>query len=106
MDILKPLNILKPIGEGYTIYCKSGCINCTKAKKLLMEKKNFFVEVNCDNVLTEDKEGFLLFISKIAKKEYKTFPMIFYNGDFIGGYTEIKENIETTEKKELTFDEL
>ena len=71
-----------------------------------MEKNKFFVEVNCDNVLIEDKEGFLLFISEIAKKEYKTFPMIFYNGDFIGGYTEIKENIETTEKKELTFDEL
>jgi glutaredoxin len=100
------MDVFKPLDEGYTIYCKSGCINCTKSKKMLMEKNLFFVEVNCDNVLIEDKEGFLLFVSEIAKKEYKTFPMVFYNGDFIGGYTEMKENIETTEKKELTFDEI
>ena len=29
--------------------------------------------------------------------------MIFYNGEFIGGYIETKENIE---KKELSFDNI
>jgi glutaredoxin len=100
--------IFKPIDEGYTIYSKSGCIYCNKVKQMLIEKNLFFVEVNCDDFLSEDKdkEFFLLFISEIAKKEYKTFPMIFYNGDFIGGYIETKENIETKEKKELWFDDI
>ena len=100
--------IIKPLDEGYTIYSKSGCMYCNKVKQMLTEKKKFFVEVNCDDFLIEDKNkaSFLLFISEIAKKEYKTFPMIFYNGDFIGGYNETKENIETKEKEELCFDDI
>jgi len=95
-------NIVIPVNEGYTIYSKSGCVNCTKVKKLLKEKKICFVEVQCDEYLIENKEHFLLFIKEQALKECTTFPMIFYNGNFIGGYTETKENIE---KLEVTFDE-
>jgi glutaredoxin len=95
--------IFPPLDEGYTVYSKSGCINCTKIKKLLLEKKIFFLDVQCDEFLLEDKEQFLLFINEKAQKECKTFPMIFYNGEFVGGYNEVKINIE---KSEIKFDDI
>lgn len=97
------MEINEPKKENYTIYSKSGCINCSKVKKLLTEKRYIFIEVNCDEFLIENKETFLLFISEKAKKEYKTFPMVFYNGEFIGGYNETIENIE---KLEVKFDDV
>jgi glutaredoxin len=95
--------IFPPLDEGYTIYSKSGCGSCKKIKKLLLEKNIFFLDVQCDEFLLKDKEQFLLFISEKAQKEYKTFPMIFYNGEFVGGYNEVKDNIE---KSEVKFDDI
>jgi len=99
-------NIENPTSEGYTIYSKSGCINCTKIKNLLKEKQLFFIEIQCDEYLFENKENFLLFIKEKAKKEHKTFPIIFFNGEFIGGYNEAKENIKNMEKSELNFEDI
>jgi glutaredoxin len=50
--------------------------------------------VDCDDYLVENKEDFLLFIQQMAGKEYKTFPMIFHNGNFLGGFTDTKEYYE------------
>lgn len=97
------MEIFGPLDEGYTIYSKSGCINCTKIKQFLKQKKIFFLEVQCDDFLLEDKEQFLLIINEMAKKECKTFPMIFYNGEFVGGYNEVKADIE---KLEVKFDDI
>jgi len=97
------MEIFPPLDKGYTIYSKSGCINCTKIKKLLLEKNIFFLDVQCDDFLIENKEHFLLFINERAQKECKTFPMIFYNGEFVGGYNEVKTNIE---KLEVKFDDI
>lgn len=79
-----------PSTNTYTIYSKSGCYYCTKAKELL---KNFTpapVVINCDEYLFENRDGFLKFIRNKAGKEYKTFPMIFYLNEFVGGYTELE----------------
>jgi glutaredoxin len=102
------MDIQQPNKEGFTIYSKSGCINCIKFKKLLKEQNIFFLEINCDELLIENKANFLLFISEKAKKEYKTFPMVFFNGEFIGGYNEAKEiyEINIKEKNKLiAFDD-
>jgi len=77
-----------PLETGFTIYSKSGCANCTKVKKLLLDKQSFFVDISCDEYLLEDKEEFLSFIKERANKEYKTFPMVFKDGKFIGGFAE------------------
>ena len=92
----------EPFSKDFTIYSKSGCINCTAVKKLLKEKFFYFQEINCDEYLIEEKENFLLFIENKIGKSYKTFPIVFYNGNFIGGYT---ETIEFTKKLLLSFEE-
>jgi glutaredoxin len=48
------MEIEEPLKTGFTVYSKSGCPNCTKVKKLLIEKKLFFVEINCDDYIIED----------------------------------------------------
>ena len=95
------MEIEEPFKTDFTVYSKSGCPNCTKVKKLLIEKKVFFVEIDCDDYIIEDKEKFLLFIKERANKEYKTFPMVFNDGNFIGGFTETQDYFN----KLLSFDE-
>ena len=88
------MNIFNPLEAGFTIYSKSGCSYCTKVKKLLRDKEIFFLEVDCDEFLIEDKEGFLLFIKDRANKEYRSFPMVFKDGNFIGGFAETQSFID------------
>lgn len=78
---------------GFTVYSKSGCINCKLVKQLLKDKSLLYKEIDCDEYLIEDKEGFLDFIEKLAKISFKTFPMVFYDGKFLGGFTDTKEHI-------------
>ena len=67
----------------------------------MVEKKLFFVEIDCDDYIIEDKEKFLLFIKERVNKEYKTFPMVFNDGNFVGGFTETQDYFN----KLLSFDE-
>ena len=80
----------KPSEAGYTIYSKSRCPFCTKAKVLLEEEP--YTIIDCDMYLVDDttKQQFLLFIENLINKQYRTFPMIFKDGLFIGGFTETK----------------
>jgi glutaredoxin 3 len=80
----------EPSKTVYTVYSKSGCTYCTKVKQLLQEKNYAFDLIDCDEYLLEDKEGFLKFIKDKAGKEYRTFPMIFRCGEFVGGFAETK----------------
>jgi glutaredoxin len=96
------MDIFAPLEKGFTIYSKSGCSYCTKVKRLLFEKQIFFLDVDCDEYLIEDKEKFLSFIKEKANKEYRTFPMVFKDGKFIGGFTETKEFID----KESCFNDI
>jgi len=91
---LNNMEYFAPLETGFTIYSKSGCLNCTKVKKLLCDKEIFFLEVDCDEFLIEDKKGFLLFIKERANKEYKTFPMVFKDGNFIGGFDETQTFVD------------
>jgi glutaredoxin len=96
MDFEEPKNI------GFTIYSKSGCSNCNLVKNLLKEKSFLFHIIDCDEYILENKSDFLLFIKEKTLKDYKMFPIIFYDGNFIGGYKETQLFIE---KLLLTFDD-
>lgn len=80
---------ISPVKKGYTIYTKEKCIYCEKVKELL-EKEEMKI-IPCDNYLLENKEKFLDFIEKKAGISYKTFPMVFLDEIFIGGFTETKK---------------
>ena len=96
----------------YTIYTKSSCTYCVKVKDLLKEKGLSYSEINCDSDLEnpEKKEIFLKLIKEMTNKEYKTFPMVFRDDIFIGGFTQtieliLKEEDEQKEKdKQDAFD--
>jgi glutaredoxin len=94
------MEIQEPIDGEITVYSKSGCINCVKVKTLLKEKGVKFSIINCDEYILEDKAAFLQYINLLVGKEYKTFPMIFLNKTFIGGFNETEQYFST---KELTF---
>ena len=82
------MSFTEPLKTGFTIYSKSGCVNCKKVKDLLKDKNHEFTIVDCDDYLLFDYDNFLLFLKTIVGKDYKTFPIVFYNGDFVGGYKE------------------
>lgn len=89
-----------PYTNKITIYSKSGCYYCLKTKDFLKSNNVLFEVVDCDEYLFENREEFLEFIAKLAKKECKTFPMVFDGKKFIGGYKETTEYID----KLLSFD--
>ena len=82
------MEFVKPNEKGFTIYSKSGCPYCDKVKSLLEEEQKEYIVVDCDSYIEtpEKKELFLLFIEGNAAKPYKTFPMVFSEGKFLGGY--------------------
>lgn len=83
------MEFTKPIESGYTIYSKSGCPYCDKAKALL--KIDNPIVVDCDPYLVtaSDKEEFLQFIKTVGQKEQRTFPIIFKNAIYVGGYSDL-----------------
>jgi glutaredoxin len=95
------MDIKEPLTKGFTIYSKSGCINCTKAKKLLEQKDINFLLVDCDEYLIEQKEVFLSFIKSKSNINCRMFPMIFVDDNFIGGYKELEEHLN----RNLSFNE-
>lgn len=97
------MDIFEPLDTGFTVYSKSGCSNCTRVKQLLRDKEFFFLEVDCDEFLIEDKEGFLLFIKERSGRDHRTFPIVFKDGNFIGGFLETQQWVDKS--KSLCFDD-
>jgi glutaredoxin len=50
--------------------------------------------INSDSYLQENRDSFLQFIFQMTNIHYRTFPMVFFEGTFIGGYTETKKWLE------------
>ena len=68
---------------GITIYSKSQCKYCDLLKKKIPDA----YVINCDKYL-EDVDDFLDFIGTLTNKQPTVFPMVFKDGQFIGGYKE------------------
>ena len=84
----------EPQPNEFTIYSKSGCPNCVKTKQLLNNHHLNYKVIDCHEFLLENKEEFLLFIKKLAEKEYRTFPMVFDDKKFVGGFDDTKTYID------------
>jgi len=87
-------HFIKPSSKGFTIYSKTACKFCIKLKEYFNENKIKYKEIMCD----EYTQQFFSFINKCANREYKTFPMVFYDAIFIGGY---KESLDYSEKLKI-----
>lgn len=72
------------------IYGAAYCSFCVKAKNLL--KKNS-VPVNWIDVEVDEHRTKLLELQQTHN--YKTIPMIFVNGRFIGGFSDLVEKINS-----------
>lgn len=81
------MNFPKPSESGYTIYTKLNCNYCVKTKNLLSDNNITIYE--CDDYLENNKEEFLEFIKNLANKTHRTFPIIFKNSNYIGGYGDL-----------------
>lgn len=92
--------------ESWTIYSKSDCMFCNKVKELL-EKEPLITIINCDDWLKckEKKEIFLHSIKDIIGYEWRTFPIVFANDEFIGGYTETKNYFDKKNKDKFQINE-
>ena len=90
-----------PNKTGFVIYSKNECIFCSNVKTLLNQRGLDFNEINCDEYILHDKSCFLSFISKMSMQTINTFPVVFYNNHFIGGYNETARFVE---KLEVKFD--
>ena len=96
------MEIDKPIEKGFTIYSKSGCPTCLKSKAYLKQKNLIFTVINCDEYIIEDRDFFLSFIKEQAGHEVKMFPIIFYDGQFVGGFN---ETVIFSDKLLLSFED-
>ena len=87
---------------SYTVYSKKDCINCTRVKVLIegedediWKDDNTYLTVHeCDDYLTNSREEFLAFMTKKTGVEIKSFPIVFFNGEYVGGFAETKQFIE------------
>lgn len=89
IDFVSPMN-----SDKFTIYSKSGCPNCTKVKEIINREGYSYEVVDCDEWLIENKKEFLEFLSKLANKEIKMFPIVFDGKNYIGDYFDTKKYIE------------
>jgi len=85
-----PVRWPEPRPLGYTVYTKSGCPFCDKALTAL-QGVSFVEWVSADAYLVdpESKEAFLRAIEAFAGEKWRTFPMVFHDGRFVGGYTDL-----------------
>jgi glutaredoxin len=76
----------------YTVYTKPACSYCDKTKTLLQNVYPPPIWVDCSDYLKNEasKQLFLKFIQDTAQLPvaHRTFPIVFCNGRFVGGYTE------------------
>lgn len=84
-------NYKSPAKSGYTVYSISGCKYCDMCMKYMKDKPKKIQIINCDMYINtlRNRDDFFKFMSTYTVIPYVYFPMIFYNGKFIGGYKEL-----------------
>lgn len=95
-----------PSISGFTIYTKVNCMFCDLVKELVYKNNLHAKVVPCDEYLCEPalKESFLThingkYIQKCSVGEYRTFPMVFFQDKFLGGYSETVKHLHTMNKE-------
>ena len=90
-----PKNIPLPDSAEWVVYGRTSsgrnnCIFCQRAKDLLAETK---VNHKYVNKLEYDADAFSSKIRPLYPADHGTVPVVFHNGKFVGGYTQLKDMI-------------
>ena len=107
------MNIPTPTSSRFTVYTKQNCSYCEKVKDVLEHSFETPEIIPCDDFLVNDflvndflvndflsndflsndflttkKQVFVAFMNSLTKDKFKTFPVVFFDKTFIGGYNE------------------
>ena len=91
-----PVSVPAPIKRGFSVYTREGCDFCRRAKLLVAKATKGKAAhpriVACDDALFADKAAFWRKMGAYGvRTTHRTFPMVFFNGRFIGGFTETQQ---------------
>lgn len=75
----------------YTVYTKKGCKWCVEVRKLLPEAA--YVEPELTDAFFAEMDP--------LTKGYRMFPMVFEDGEFVGGYKETRARLFKVEGDEF-----
>ncbi len=76
-----------------TVYTKNFCPYCDMAKQLLTEKGVEYKEINISHSANPD--AVLKEIQSFTSQ--KTFPQIILDGNYVGGYTDLRDHYYKTD---------
>lgn len=86
------MEIELPSPFGYTIYSKSGCPQCDRAKRLVSDETVEELRIiSCDSYLANGREEFITVMQSRTGKDRIMFPIIYHNGKLLGGFKELCE---------------
>jgi glutaredoxin len=78
----------------YTVYTKSDCFYCNKIKQLMEECTENVNYILCDEWLINKRILFLNIMRIKTQKDDVTFPIVFFEGKYIGGFDEYEKKIK------------
>lgn len=79
---------------GYTVYSKRECLWCERVKDLLTNREASYVAIACDDALSANREEFIRIMKERTGLATIKFPLVFYQGEFVGGYPDTKRHLE------------
>lgn len=82
------MNLIYPIKNGWSIFSLSNCECCEKAKLFLERIGEELNIINVDDVMKRKytKKLFFEHMSEVTGEDINYFPLIFKEGEYIGGY--------------------
>ena len=87
----------------FTIYSIPDCIYCEKVKQLLENNHKKYVIVSCESFLMNHRDEFLATMDQLAGKVQRTFPFVFSDKVFVGGYQDTVALLEKEKKESISF---
>lgn len=90
---------IETAADAVTMFCKSPCLYCVKAKDFLAEHRIPFTAVELDATTTEGDAAQR--DALVQQTDHHTFPFIFVGHTFVGGYAELVHAHATLKLHEL-----
>jgi glutaredoxin len=100
--MISDFKFIEPKKNGYTVYKKTGCHYCDKVV-ISLQGVDDVLWVQCDEYLKTKREEFIQFIESKAGKPWRTFPIVFHNGAFVGGSTDLDAYLPWDGMTDLDF---